>query len=163
MKTNSTPKESEHTIAPNRDVIGELSTKKDKFSKNTCKCGQDAGTGSVKDMDNELNKDLPSSSVLEDMMLYFTAQAPILFTTHGFTYQKATYDVTFENLVLGTRTKSLRLYIVHVNLLKQLTKIILRNPQMYILRMEKDTREGRIDVRWQVGGTPRLLCRRYTT
>jgi len=157
MKANCTPDEREQAITPNRDV----NSTEDKFSKNTCKCGQETETGPLKDKDNELKKDLPSSLVLEDMMLYFSAQAPILFTTHGFSYQKATYDVTFENLVLGTRTKSLRSYIVHVNLLKQFTKIILRNPQLYILRMEKEAREGRIDVRWQVGGTPRLICRPF--
>ena len=101
--------------------------------------------------------DLPSEGQMTEMMLYFHDQAPKLFTTLGWSYIRCSYKVVFENQLIGTKTETLNSYILQINILKNLTKLVLYNPELSILQMNKNSTNGSIHVRWQVQGIPRYI------
>jgi len=102
--------------------------------------------------------DLPTHAQLNELMNYFTIQAPIAFST-GWTYRKATHNVVFENMIFNTRTEGLRKYMNQIRLLKLIVRVLLKNPEFEIFQMTKEISDGRIDVRWHVHGAPRTLLR----
>lgn len=101
--------------------------------------------------------ELPTSEQLDEMMMYFTEQAPQLFKTAGWSYRNCSYKVIFENTILGTKTESLNAYILQINFMRNLTQLLLRNPELNVIRISKNINDGSIHVRWQVEGIPRYL------
>lgn len=101
--------------------------------------------------------DLPTDFQMDEMMSYFQEEGPKIFTKKGWSYLKCSYKIVFENCMIGTRTETLNSYIMQINVMKSLTKLILYNPELTIIRMAKDTSDGSIHIRWQVHGLPRYF------
>ena len=100
---------------------------------------------------------LPNEDQMNDLMYYFQEQAPKLFTPQGWSYVRCSYKVKFENRLIGTKSETLNSYILQVNVMKNITRFILYNPELYILRMTKNPLDGTIQVRWQVSGIARYI------
>jgi len=111
----------------------------------------------VKKMPASEKNDLPNSDQLDEMMCYFAEQASYIFKSQGWSYRNCSYKIIFENNLIGTKTDSLNAYILQINIMKNLTRLLLINPELTILRMTKNLVDGSIQVRWQVDGVPRYL------
>ena len=101
--------------------------------------------------------DLPDEDQMNDLMYYFHEQAPKLFAPQGWSYVRCSYKVNFENRLIGTKSETLNSYILQVNVMKNITRFLLYNPELCILRMTKNTLDGTIQVRWQVSGIARYI------
>lgn len=135
-----------------------LSKKKSALEENCCcQCSESPSTKKSNLDDKKLSDDLPTREQLNEMMTYFLAQAPLLFTQSGWSYRKCSYKVIFENEILGTETTSLNSYVFQVNFMKNLTKFVLSNPEFDILQMHRGIADGTVHVRWQVQGVPRYV------
>jgi len=124
-------------------VDSSVDNEKDKLRENSCR--------------KENWNDLPNEHQLDEMMYYFQDQSTKLFSRKGWSYLKCSYKVVFENRLVGTKTETLNSYILQINLMKNITKAVLYNPELSILRMTKQTSDGSIHVRWQVQGIPRYI------
>lgn len=122
---------------------------------NVCLCDSKKNTG----INGITRKDLPTQRQLDEIMLYFTLQAPFLFSPTGWTYRKATYNIVFQNMIFNTQTEGLRRYMTQVNILKLIVRGMLKTPELGILQMSKEVSDGRIDVRWHVHGVPRTVLK----
>ena len=107
------------------------------------------------------NNDLPSEKQLDEMMYYIYEQAPKLFSHSGWSYNKCSYKIIFENMILRSKTETLNAYIMQINVMKNITRLILSNPELSIMRMTKDVENGSLHIRWQVQGVPRYLLPFY--
>ena len=110
-----------------------------------------------KNIPSQDKDNLPSKEQLDEMMVYFMKQAPALFTSTGWSYNKCSYNIVFENEMIGSKTNSLNAYVMQINLMKNIARFILSNPELDIFRMTRCISDGTIDIRWQVQGIPRYL------
>jgi len=138
-------------------ALRNINTKENTFNninEQICRhCNKDMGNGKHKHKSH-----LPSAQQLDDMMLYFMTHAPDLFTSSGWTYQKASHNIIFENFMFGgTRTKSLNAYIRQIKCMKLIARLTISNPALNILQINRSIADGTIHVRWQVHGLRREL------
>ena len=99
---------------------------------------------------------LPTTEQLNEMMYHFQDQAPNLYTS-GWTYNKCSYKVIFENQMIGTTTNTLNSYIFQINTMRKISRLFLVDPELSIIRMTKNLEDGTIHVRWQLQGIPRYI------
>ena len=102
----------------------------------------------------DIDTDLPSESQLYELMNYFQEKTPKLFSNQGWTYDKCSERIVFQNMMFSTETSTKRSYIFQINLLKMIMKLIFETPELSIVRITKNHLDGTIHVRWQIQGTP---------
>nr|XP_047128578.1 uncharacterized protein LOC100211419 isoform X1 [Hydra vulgaris] len=103
---------------------------------------------------NFIDPGLPSESQLYELMNYFVEKAPKLFSDQGWTYDKCSEKIIFQNMMFFIETSTKRSYIAQINILKMIMKSIFEKPELSVVRITKNSQDGTIHIRWQIQGIP---------